>query len=151
MIRIVLHYKGNVSFVNTPVIMLLIQYPDYIATLCSLPCQDNEYIIPGKVSCCWTCGTCRDNEIIISNRSACEPCPAFYWPGANLTSCNEISPTYLYPSHPISTTLFVLAAFGAASSLAVIVFYANNRRHKLVMATYIPIAILILLGTFILL
>jgi hypothetical protein len=118
-----------------------------LASVCSLPCKSNEYIISGEVSCCWTCRTCRDNEIIAVNGTACQSCPLFYWPDDNGTSCEAIEPTYLHPSHPISACLLVMAALGGTLGLTVLTIYIVKRRHKLVMATNILLCFIILFGT----
>ena len=77
-----------------------------VLSVCAFPCQRNEYIVSGEVSCCWTCQRCRSNEVVSANRTGCDLCPEFSWPDANGTSCRPIEPTYLGVSHPISAVLF---------------------------------------------
>jgi hypothetical protein len=119
---------------------------DSLTSVCSLPCKGNEYLIKGDVSCCWTCRQCRNNEIAVDNQTVCQSCPLFYWPDENGTSCNLIEPTYLHPSHPISVCLLVLAALGGTLDLTVMTTYVAKRRHKLVMATNVPLSMIILFG-----
>jgi ABC-type branched-subunit amino acid transport system substrate-binding protein len=120
---------------------------DVITSVCSVPCQSNEYIIRGEVTCCWTCRTCRDNEIVAANRTACQACPTFYWPDDNGTWCNSIEPTFLHGSHPISVCLLVMAALGATLGFCCIVIYVKKRHNRLVMATCLPLSSTILVGT----
>jgi hypothetical protein len=122
-------------------------FGDVIMSVCSVPCQSNEYTIKGEVTCCWTCRTCRDNEIVTANRSACQACPVFFWPDDNGTSCNPIEPTFLHVSHPISVCLLVMAALGATLGFCCIVIYVKKRHHRLVMATCLPLSSIILVGT----
>jgi hypothetical protein len=120
---------------------------DSIASVCSLPCNDNEYIIHGNIPCCWSCRTCRDNEVVNVNRTGCESCPTLLWPDVNGTSCRPIEPTYLKLSHPISICLLVTAGLGMALTLAITVIYVAKRRHKLLLATYVPLSLVILVGS----
>jgi hypothetical protein len=126
----------NFTDVNTP-----------LTSVCSLPCQANEYVISGEVSCCWTCRACRSNEIVASSRTACQSCPTFYWPDDNGTTCTAIESTYLHSSHPISVCLLALAAIAATLSLTILTIYIANRRQKLLMATNVTLSTVILLGT----
>jgi 7 transmembrane sweet-taste receptor of 3 GCPR len=98
------------------------------------------------MNCCWTCRTCRDNEIVSLNRTSCEVCPAFYWPNGNATSCIPIDPTYLRVSHPISVSLLVMASLGVVSTAVVANIYFARSRNKLVMATNLPLSIITLTG-----
>jgi ABC-type branched-subunit amino acid transport system substrate-binding protein len=70
---------------------------------------DNEYILYGKVPCCWICLKCRENEIVVANRTGCQSCPTFHWPDNDGVSCQPITSTYLRVSHPISACLLVMA------------------------------------------
>ena len=117
------------------------------SSVCSLPCQEDEYIIEGAVSCCWTCVPCRDDEIVNSNTSGCESCPLFQWPDGTKRTCTPIEPTYLHLSHPISVCLLVMSAAGILSSVTVMTTFVIKRRHKLVMATSLPLSMIILSGT----
>jgi ABC-type branched-subunit amino acid transport system substrate-binding protein len=117
-----------------------------IVSVCSLPCEDNEYVVSSDVHCCWTCRSCRDNEIVSTNRTSCEACPDFYWPNENATSCVQIDPTYLRISHPISACLLVLAALCILSTVIVANVYLARRRSKLVMATNLPLSMITLMG-----
>jgi 7 transmembrane sweet-taste receptor of 3 GCPR/Nine Cysteines Domain of family 3 GPCR len=120
-----------------------------LTSVCSAPCKTNEYIIHGDLPCCWACRTCRDNEIISSNQTACESCPTFQWPDDSKRSCHTIQATYLHLSHPVSICLLVMAALGAILSLATITIYRLERQHKLIIATNIPLSMVMLFGTFV--
>jgi hypothetical protein len=120
-----------------------------LTSVCSLPCKTSEYIIHGDVPCCWTCRTCRDNEIISRNQTACQLCPTFLWPDDSKTSCNPIALTYLHLSHPVSVCLLVMAALGGVFSLAAMAIYRVEREHKLIIATNIPLSVIMLVGTFV--
>jgi hypothetical protein len=126
----------NYTDINTP-----------LTSVCSLPCKTNEYVIVGEVSCCWSCRSCRNNEIVSSSQTACQLCPMFYWPDDNGTSCTAIESTYLHLSHPISICLLVMAAVAGTLGLTVLTIYMTRRRQKLLMATNITLSIVILLGT----
>ncbi|CAD5110630.1 DgyrCDS16 [Dimorphilus gyrociliatus] len=54
-----------------------------IESICSRPCPKKHIYIPQDLECCWQCKKCRDNEIVIKNRTECKKCPEFYWPGKN--------------------------------------------------------------------
>lgn len=121
-----------------------------LTSLCSLPCSNNEYIIRDVVSCCWTCGTCRDNEIVNLNRTGCHACPVFTWPDDDSgTACLPIDPVYLHLSHPISISMLGLAVAGALLGLTCTAVYLVKRNHKLVKATSIELSLIILVGTLI--
>lgn len=53
----------------------------YIESICSKPCPPKHIYLQQELSCCWICKTCRENEYISENKTDCEICPKFYWPG----------------------------------------------------------------------
>lgn len=52
-----------------------------VTSICSLPCPKKHIKIPQSLKCCWLCKQCRENEILINNRTECKKCPKFFWPG----------------------------------------------------------------------
>jgi hypothetical protein len=136
--------KLSWNFLNVSSAMTSTHTP--ITSVCSLPCEINEYIVNSDVRCCWSCRACRDNEIVSANRSSCETCPEFYWPSENSASCIQIDPTYLRTSHPISVCLLVLATFCGFSTVAIANVYFFKRHEKLVMATNLPLTMITLTG-----
>lgn len=116
-------------------------------SVCSLPCLDAQYKIQQPSSCCWICGDCRENEILLQNRTGCQSCPLYSWPD-DLTStmCLPIAPVYFKWSHPVSIALLCMAAMIALCSAGSAVVFLRTRRHKLVKAISIQLSLLILLG-----
>ncbi|CAD5111516.1 DgyrCDS822 [Dimorphilus gyrociliatus] len=64
-------------------------------SVCSKPCPPKHYFIQKAVVCCWDCRKCRNNEIVIDNRTGCEECPEFFWPDREALECVAIEADYL--------------------------------------------------------
>ncbi|CAD5111519.1 DgyrCDS823 [Dimorphilus gyrociliatus] len=64
-------------------------------SVCSKPCPPKHYFIQKAVVCCWDCRKCRNNEIVIDNRTGCEECPEFFWPDREALKCVAIEADYL--------------------------------------------------------
>jgi len=119
-----------------------------LESVCSKPCQQNEFAVQQDNKCCWTCVRCRSNEIVGINGTACKPCPKFYWPDDNnVTTCIKILPEHLLLNRFLSLTLFFLAFVGCSVSLAVSFVYCMKRKHRRIKATSIELSLIILTGT----
>lgn len=116
-------------------------------SVCSLPCLDTQYVIRQSSSCCWICGNCRENEILLQNRTGCQSCPLYSWPDdVTSTTCVPIDPVYFQWSHPISIALLCMAAVIAICGATSAGVFLRKRQQKLVKAISIQLSLLILLG-----
>jgi len=117
-------------------------------SVCSQPCLRNQYmLIKQSQSCCWTCMSCRNNEIILENQTGCSACPMFTWPDDETArNCLPISPVYLEPSHIISVILLCLAIILILLSVICASVFLVNRQNKMLSKLNIKLNILIILG-----
>jgi hypothetical protein len=113
----------------------------------SHPCAADEYIITGYDACCWTCWKCAAGEIINENRTGCQKCPRFWWPQDSINQCVPIQPTFLQYTDYLPIILFAVAAASGALSFIVMLVYLCNRQHRLVLATSVPLSLIMQLGT----
>src|SRR6218665_1713998 len=117
-------------------------------SVCSRPCPDNQYVLQQALPCCWICGTCRDNEIVLQNRTGCQSCPILTWPDEETnTVCMSIDPVYLHYSDVLSIALLCFAVIiGLCAIICAHVFLAK-RKIKLVKAHSLELSLFILVGT----
>ena len=115
-------------------------------SLCSRPCKENEYYIQKELPCCWECRRCRSNDIIVSNRTACQLCPAFMWPDQTAFLCEKIKPEVLEWSSPLSITLVSFASLGIILCLATAAVFAKNSHVRLIKASSRQLMAIILSG-----
>ena len=114
---------------------------------CSQQCLDKQYILRQSLPCCWTCGDCRDNEILFQNRTGCQSCPMFTWPDEKtITTCVPIDPVYLQPSNIVSIALLCLTIFVGLLAIVCACVFLAKRRNKLVKALSIQLSMMILVG-----
>ncbi|CAD5111515.1 DgyrCDS821 [Dimorphilus gyrociliatus] len=91
---------------------------DQPKSLCSEPCPPKHYFIQKAVVCCWDCRKCRNNEILVLNKTACKECPEFYWPDEKeALECLPIDPESLKWADPETIILLSLAVFGICKQL----------------------------------
>lgn len=105
-------------------------------SVCSRVCGVGEYKIQRDQPCCWACRFCRENEIVVSNQTACQACPFFYWPEprTNLTSCKKIIPYY-----PIFTDAVVIfeactSCIGIMAAVSVLIAHVYYRDARVIKA-----------------
>ena len=85
---------------------------------------------------------CRENEILINNKTGCQRCPESFWPDdATATTCEKIPAVYLKTSDTSAIVLLVLAA-----CLVVMYVFYRNRNVKLVKASSRELTGIILIG-----
>ncbi|KAH9514733.1 hypothetical protein Btru_023451 [Bulinus truncatus] len=102
-------------------------------SVCSRLCRPDEYKVQLKVTCCWDCRRCRDNEVITDNGTACGHCPVFTWPDDYLTSCLPIPFAYKDSMEYLSLFESALAIGGISMEAAVaaaFVVYRDTRAVK---------------------
>jgi len=117
-------------------------------SVCSKPCLDNQYVVKQSLVCCWICGDCRNNEIILQNRTGCQSCPMLTWPDEDTTTvCIPIAPVYLHYSDILSILLLCLTVVVGLCSIICIGVFVAQRKTKLVRATSIQLSLFILVGT----
>ena len=118
-------------------------------SVCSQPCLRNQYmLIKQSQACCWTCMSCRNNEIILENETGCSACPMFTWPDEETNSvCIPIDPLYLHYSDILSILLLCLTVVVGLCAIICIGVFLAQRKTKLVRATSIQLSLFILLGT----
>ena len=118
-----------------------------IESFCSHPCEIGHYYQTKEVACCWECIECRENEIVVRNRTACNQCPDFTWPhDRTRTSCDAIQPYALQRTEAVGACLISLAAVGMLLSIVVIVVYAVKRNNRLLKATSRELSVMIVVG-----
>ena len=122
--------------------------PDQVPeSVCSTPCPVKHYYIQRELPCCWECFQCRDNEIIVDNKTSCMQCPENTWPDEEeAVTCEIIPPTYLFWNHPISNSLLTLTCVGLVLTIAVCVALIHGRNKLLVKASSRELMAIILLG-----
>ncbi|XP_005111317.2 metabotropic glutamate receptor-like [Aplysia californica] len=105
-------------------------------SVCSRLCGVGEYSIKKEQLCCWECRKCRDNERTVTNNTACEICPTFYWPNphTNLTTCELIPPDFPSKSSAIVILEISLSVAGIASSILVFAAYVYFRDERIIKA-----------------
>ena len=122
----------------------LLQIPP---SVCSWPCKTKFYKIQQELSCCWFCGECRNNEIIINNGTSCMLCPENTWPDEDqATECLHIPESYLGPTEGIAIGLIILSLVGFVVWLVVFVVFIKNNNEKLIKASNKELSYLILCG-----
>ncbi|CAD5111518.1 unnamed protein product [Dimorphilus gyrociliatus] len=113
---------------------------------CSHPCPPKYYYIHKAVICCWDCRQCRNNEIVIGNRTGCEECPEFFWPDKEALECVAIEADYLKWSDFETIIILTLAIFGLFLSILITSFIIWKRNEKLIKASSIQLTAIILIG-----
>ena len=116
-------------------------------SVCSRPCGTKEYYIQKELPCCWDCRRCRDNEILIGNKTGCKVCELLTWPDdESATTCSPIEPTVLQWNQPLTLTLGTLAAIGIIFCLTTSLIFIWNKSAKIVKASSYQLMALILMG-----
>jgi len=104
-------------------------------------------LIKQSQTCCWTCMSCRNNEIILENQTGCLACPMFTWPDEDTARhCLPIAPVYLEPSNIISVAMLCLAAVLILFSVICASVFLFHRQNKMLSKLNIKLNILIILG-----
>lgn len=114
---------------------------------CNQPCPLRHYQLHLNPHCCWECKPCHSNEYLLTNLSACEPCPLLFWPDPdNGTQCFPLEANYLHFYDLTGTALACFAGVGVILTIFVIVVYTKIRHIDLIKATSRELSIIILLG-----
>ena len=122
--------------------------PDQVPkSVCSTPCPVKHYYIQRELPCCWECFQCRDNEIIVDNKTSCMQCPENTWPDEEQAlTCERIPATYLLWGHPISVALVTLTCVLLALTIVVCGALIHGRNIKVVKASSRELMAIILVG-----
>ncbi len=116
-------------------------------SICSRPCLGNEYKVKMELPCCWDCRTCRENEIMINNKTGCQLCPPNYWPDGNSTTvCEAIDPTFIKWTDTLALVLVSLAVLGILAWVATLSVYCYNWNIKLIKASSRELNVVIMTG-----
>ncbi|KAH9514730.1 hypothetical protein Btru_023446 [Bulinus truncatus] len=115
-------------------------------SVCSRLCRPDEYKVQLKVTCCWDCRRCRDNEVITDNGTACGHCPVFTWPDDNLTSCLPIPLAYKDSMEYLSLIESALAIGGISMEAAVAAAFVAYRDTRAVKAASRELCALQMMG-----
>nr|KAG5713089.1 hypothetical protein BaRGS_021883 [Batillaria attramentaria] len=89
-------------------------FPDHTdgvpVSVCAQPCKLGQIYSFTRQTCCWTCVTCKPNEVTTANASGCLPCPRFEWPDeATRRRCKAIT-VPLTPADPVMALALQVAA-----------------------------------------
>ena len=121
-------------------------------TTCTIPCLPNQVKIATDISCCWSCRTCRDNEVVNQNATDCAECPITTWPDQiDRRTCKQLTPKLLQPSDTLFLVVTSSSAAGQLAILSILLFVAIHRNKKLLKATSIPSSVSILICLYLLL
>ncbi len=116
-------------------------------SICSRPCLGNEYKVQKELHCCWDCRTCRENEIMINNKTGCQLCPPNYWPDGNsMTVCEAIDATFIQWTDTLALVLVSLAVLGILAWVATLFVYCYNWNIKLIKASSRELNVVIMTG-----
>ena len=119
-------------------------------SVCSKPCKKKEYFIQKELPCCWECRKCRENEILVDNKTACRPCRHFTWPDeASATECQHIEPEIMAWSSSSSITLASFATLCLCCCTITVGVFFVNRTSRLIKATSRHLMSIIMVGIFI--
>lgn len=120
---------------------------DQPKSICSEPCPPKHYFIQKAVICCWDCRKCRNNEILILNKTSCKECPENYWPDKKgALECLLIDPDYLKWSDSETIVLLSIAGSGICFYLIIVFFIFTNKDKKLIKASSLQLSSIILLS-----
>ena len=121
-----------------------------IESVCAKPCQPGEFYIQGELPCCWDCRRCRNNEIVVSNTTTCEPCPPLTWPdNITFTTCQTIPPTLITWSDLYGLGLTIFSGIGLLCTITVTALATIHRSRRVVRGASLQMITIILLGLFI--
>ena len=97
--------------------------------------------------CCWDCVTCRSDEILINNATACQSCPELTWPDdGTSTLCLPIPPYVFNTASPIAKVLVVTAAIVLMIIVVATSIFVAYRSTKIVKATSFYHSLMILVS-----
>ncbi|CAH1779221.1 unnamed protein product [Owenia fusiformis] len=115
---------------------------------CSEECPTGHIYLYLKDTCCWECVACSVNEITTFNQTRCETCPLFYWPNQNdKESCDEIPPTFIHLTDPLSIVLITMASVGFVSCMICLGVFIVHNDVRLIKSTSRELSYIMLLGT----
>ena len=118
-------------------------------SVCSKECPARHYAIQRELPCCWECLSCRANEIIIFNESACASCPQNYWPDwETATNCEYIKPKHLSYTDSIGIALTSVNFLVISVGILIAFLIIKHRNIKLVRASSRELMAVILIGIF---
>ena len=118
-------------------------------SVCSKPCPARHYAIQRELPCCWECLSCRANEIIIFNQSACASCPQNYWPDwETATTCEYINPKHLSYTDSIGIALISVDFLVISVAILVACLIVKYRNIKLIRASSRELMAIIFIGIF---
>ncbi|XP_047127718.1 extracellular calcium-sensing receptor isoform X2 [Hydra vulgaris] len=115
---------------------------------CSSKCLLGWGKIPTSTQdCCSNCIKCKEDEFI-NSEEYCKPCPPFYIPTTNFSTCIRILEKILSLNEKISITLIIIATAGQILVILIVVTYIKYRYTHMIRASGKEMSYLILLGNF---
>ena len=117
-------------------------------SVCSKPCSRGQIYLRQELPCCWTCHTCRENEIADLNYTSCVTCNEGTWPSKYRLLCVKIQPEYLAFPQTFAIALVVLAVMGLLACIGTLSMWIIHRKDRLIKASSQELSLLILSGLF---
>ena len=118
-------------------------------SICSEPCGAGKVPVREEMTCCWSCRSCRVNEIVTSEMTDCWECPPNTWPNTStFRTCHEIPPDYLQLQNPITLILLSLSCLGMGACCLVAVVFIKNKTVKIIKASSLEVSVVIGKGVF---
>ncbi len=116
-------------------------------SICSHPCKGGDFpeAVLDQPECCWTCKPC-PSPILVSNGSACYPCPLGWKPDAQKTQCEVIIPNYLTWHDWFGVTVTIFSLILTAITIATMATFIRWRKHEIVVASSRELSAVLLTG-----
>ncbi|CAD5110631.1 DgyrCDS17 [Dimorphilus gyrociliatus] len=119
-----------------------------IESICSKPCPKKHIYVQQDLKCCWLCRTCRENEILVNNKTECQKCPEFLWPDSDeALTCHDIEDEYVKWQDPLGLLLLILSIIGLIGNVVIIVLYTIYREEKIIKASSRHFSVMIICGS----
>lgn len=120
---------------------------DVPESICSRSCGKGQQreLLPGQVSCCWTCRQCTGNNQV-GDGVVCRECQRGYKPNEDKSRCVFVEPTFLTWSDPLAIIVVILAIFGIAATTFVSTIFILYRNDRIIKASSRELTAVLLCG-----
>ncbi|XP_063225236.1 metabotropic glutamate receptor 1-like isoform X2 [Bacillus rossius redtenbacheri] len=120
-----------------------------VESVCSRPCPPGYYknLQTGgqEKKCCWVCVPCASNEVL-KDDTACEACPAGWWPNEDKTGCDQIPVEFTQWSDAQAVVAIFFSCLGFAATLSTAAVFVRHNDTPVVKSSTRELSYLILAG-----
>lgn len=116
-------------------------------SVCGLPCGAGQIYAFTRLTCCWSCVSCKPNEVTSDNASTCLACPRFTWPDPTARRhCQQLDVPATPTHHVVASTLQVAAVLGLMVAAVTAFTFALYRQQRVIRSSSRELSAVLLVG-----